>query len=121
MAGSSNYASPLTAESGEEALEILMDTDTPIDVLLTDVSMPGMTGIELIGRSKQDSPQLQALVISGYDEFEFVQDAIHAGANGYVLKPIRVEEVERPSSFPSARLWRKGDRLKPKRASSKRR
>ncbi|MBD2871937.1 response regulator [Paenibacillus sp. IB182493] len=89
------YAPPLTAESGEEALAAL--TSMSVDVLITDVSMPGMTGIELLARLKSDYPRLgslQTLMISGYDEFEFVQEAIHLGAKAYVLKPIKTEEME---------------------------
>ncbi|MHA6533521.1 response regulator transcription factor [Paenibacillus sp. BAC0078] len=89
------YTRPLTARSGEEALAIL--AVDKVDVLITDVSMPGMTGIELLARCKSDYPQLQSLhtlMISGYDEFEFVQEAIHLGAKAYVLKPIKTGELE---------------------------
>lgn len=89
------YAPPLTAESGEEALAML--EREKVDVLITDVSMPGMTGIELLARCKSDYPHLhalQTLMISGYDEFEFVQEAVHLGAKAYVLKPIKTEEIE---------------------------
>ncbi|MBP1975054.1 response regulator [Cohnella thailandensis] len=89
------YEVPFTAESGDDALAIL--DDKKIDVLITDVSMPGMTGIELLARCKSDFPHLQSLLtlmISGYDEFEFVQEAIHLGAKAYVLKPIKTEEIE---------------------------
>lgn len=89
------YEEPLTAQSGKEALAILQET--PVDVLITDVSMPGMTGIELLARCKADYPALQSMqtvMISGYDEFEFVQEAIHLGAKAYVLKPVRTEELE---------------------------
>lgn len=89
------YEEPLTAQSGEEALAILRET--PVDVLITDVSMPGMTGIELLAICKADYPALQSMqtvMISGYDEFEFVQEAIHLGAKAYVLKPVRTEELE---------------------------
>ncbi|WP_235941724.1 response regulator [Paenibacillus puerhi] len=89
------YRKPLTAESGEEALAIL--ADTRVDVLITDVSMPGMTGIELLAKCKSSYPHLQsmqAVMISGYDEFEFVREAVHHGAKAYVLKPIKTEELE---------------------------
>ncbi|KAI7248776.1 hypothetical protein KC345_g11817, partial [Hortaea werneckii] len=89
------YDTPLTAQSGEEALAIL--GVTPVDVLITDVSMPGMTGIELLARCRADYPALQSMqtvMISGYDEFEFVQEAIHLGAKAYVLKPVKTEELE---------------------------
>lgn len=89
------YAKPMTAESGEEALQIL--ACNRVDVLITDVSMPGMTGIELLAKCKSDYPETQAMqtvMVSGYDEFEFVQEAIHLGAKAYVLKPIKTAELE---------------------------
>lgn len=86
------YAPPLTAQSGEAALEALRGHR--VDVLISDVSMPIMTGIELVSRCKELGYRLQVLIISGYNEFEFVQEAIHVGAQAYVLKPIKIEEVE---------------------------
>jgi len=85
------YKQPVTAESGEEALEEL--TAAVFDVLISDVSMPGMNGIELVARAKVLHPHIQVLMISGYNEFEFVQDAIHVGAQAYVLKPLKLDEV----------------------------
>lgn len=85
------YAQPLSAYSGEAALRIMREAR--VDVLITDVSMPVMTGIELVARCKEADPTVQVLMVSGYNEFEFVQEAIHVGAQGYVLKPIKVEEV----------------------------
>ncbi|MBM7568518.1 response regulator [Paenibacillus sacheonensis] len=85
------YDKPMTMESGEEALEELRAV--PFDVLISDVSMPGMNGIELVAGAKKLYPHLQVLMISGYNEFEFVQDAIHVGAQAYVLKPLKMEEV----------------------------
>ncbi|GLX69390.1 response regulator transcription factor [Paenibacillus glycanilyticus] len=100
------YAVPRTAESGEEAIEILLDSE--FDVLISDVSMPGMTGIELAAEAKRLHPHIQILMISGYNEFEFVQDAIHVGAQAYVLKPLKIEEVtSRLQSFRSAIEMRK--------------
>lgn len=87
------YEPPTTCESGEEALAAIRKN--AVDVLISDVAMPGMNGIELVEQAKSVCPQLQVLMISGYNEFEFVQDALHAGAQGYVLKPLKLEEVER--------------------------
>ncbi|MFF2017326.1 response regulator [Paenibacillus sp. NPDC058177] len=85
------YEQPMTCESGEEALELLKET--AFDVLISDVSMPEMSGIELVAHAKWMYPQLQVLMISGYNEFEFVRDAIDVGAQAYVLKPLKLEEV----------------------------
>ncbi|MFD0714562.1 response regulator [Paenibacillus sp. GCM10027626] len=100
------YEPPITAESGEEALAVL--EHTPIDVLISDVSMPGMTGIELVARFKAHNPHIQSLMISGYNEFDFVQDAMHAGALAYVLKPLKTEEVEDKLTAFRATLDRNG-------------
>jgi two-component system response regulator YesN len=85
------YDTPVTKESGEEALEELRES--AFDVLISDVSMPGLNGIELVAGAKKLYPHIQVLMISGYNEFEFVQDAIHVGAQAYVLKPLKLEEV----------------------------
>ncbi|RED64814.1 response regulator [Cohnella lupini] len=85
------YDKPKTKESGEEALEALLET--AFDVLISDVSMPVMNGIELVAKAKSMHPHIQVLMISGYNEFEFVQEAIHVGAQAYVLKPLKLEEV----------------------------
>lgn len=119
------YESPLTAESGEEALALL--ETTPVDVLITDVSMPGMTGIELLAKCRSDYPHLQSLqtvIVSGFDEFEFVQEAIHLGAKAYVLKPVKTEELEQKlASFRSSieqkdRIEREMESLKGKMTES---
>ncbi|QHT59690.1 response regulator [Paenibacillus lycopersici] len=85
------YDNPATMESAEEALEAMRAS--VFDVLISDVSMPGMNGIELVAEAKKLHPPLQVLMISGYNEFEFVQDAIHVGAQAYVLKPLKTDEV----------------------------
>jgi two-component system response regulator YesN len=85
------YENPVTFESGEEALEAM--EEMAFDVLISDVSMPGMTGIELVAKAKLINPHLQVLMISGYNEFEFVRDAIDVGAQAYVMKPLKLAEV----------------------------
>ncbi|SFJ79409.1 two-component system, response regulator YesN [Paenibacillus sp. UNC496MF] len=85
------YDKPATMESAEEALDAMRAS--AFDVLISDVSMPGMNGIELVAEAKRLHPHLQVLMISGYNEFEFVQDAIHVGAQAYVLKPLKMDEV----------------------------
>ncbi|MDQ0897558.1 MULTISPECIES: response regulator [unclassified Paenibacillus] len=87
------YTIPLAAETGESAISLLQDNK--IDVLITDVSMPGMNGIELAAAAKSIHPEIQILIISGYNEFEFAQEAIEVGAQGYVLKPLKLGEIER--------------------------
>ncbi|PCI24036.1 MAG: hypothetical protein COB67_12035 [SAR324 cluster bacterium] len=82
----------LAATSGLEALNILKTQN--IDVLITDVLMPGIDGIELIKRAKHLYPQLQTIVITAYHEIDFAVQALQLGAINYFSKPINYEEME---------------------------
>ncbi len=80
-----------TASSGEEALEMIGASHP--DVLLTDVRMPGMTGIELLSRARAADPSLPVVVMTA---FGTVHDAVHAmraGADYYLTKPIDFDEL----------------------------
>jgi len=59
-----------------------------IDLLLTDICMPGMDGIELIGKVHALHPQLRIVVLSAYDDFDYVRKAFLLGVKDYLLKPI---------------------------------
>lgn len=80
-----------TASNGEEALALMERTD--FHVLFTDVRMPVMDGIRLIGRALELRPEMKAVIISGYNDFEYAQKAIMLGASGYILKPMRHDEI----------------------------
>ena len=80
-----------TASNGLEALD-LVKTRHP-DILITDIRMPGCHGLELIERAKQESPQLEIVIISGYAHFEYAQSAIRHGVGDYLLKPINKQEL----------------------------
>ena len=79
------------AASGEEALE-LAATLAP-DLMLVDVGMRGMNGIELATRLRLRHPAIRVLMLSMYDNREYVRSAIRAGARGYVLKESPSEEI----------------------------
>jgi len=81
------------AANGEEALA-LIERELP-DILLTDIRMPGMSGLELIDRAKGIREDLEAIVVSGYDDFAYVQQALRLGVCDYLLKPFRAEDVVR--------------------------
>ncbi len=80
-----------TAENGPEALELL--EEKPVDILITDIRMPGITGIELIERAKAASPGTRFIIISGYAEFSYAQQALHNGVEDYLLKPINKDQL----------------------------
>jgi DNA-binding NarL/FixJ family response regulator len=79
------------AASGAEALE-LAAADEP-DLMLVDVGMRGMNGIELATLLRQRHPAIRVLMLSMYDNREYVLSAIRAGARGYVLKESPTEEI----------------------------
>ena len=80
-----------TASSGELALEFLQKNT--VDVLLTDISMHGMNGIELAQQARQMQPGIHIVIISGYGEFEYAQGAIQAGVDNYLLKPVSISKL----------------------------
>lgn len=81
-----------TAKTGQEALECL--SKQKIDVMISDVNMPGMTGLELIETAKKDYPNLQTLILSGFQEFSYVKKAIELEAKAYLLKPVDKTELQ---------------------------
>jgi FixJ family two-component response regulator/AraC-like DNA-binding protein len=74
------------AEDGEDALRI-MESERP-DILITDINMPFLNGNELIKAAKKRFPQMPVIVLSGYNDFAFVREALLNGAIDYLLKPI---------------------------------
>jgi DNA-binding NarL/FixJ family response regulator len=76
--------SVLEASNGFQALELLRRE--PVDLLIADLSMPGMSGLDLIRRVKSEFPRLPVLVLSMHAEEQFALRAFKAGANGYVTK-----------------------------------
>jgi two-component system, NarL family, response regulator LiaR len=90
------YASPWmqlvgTASSGEEALA-LCDGVRP-DVVLMDLMMPGIGGVETTRRLKARFPQVRVLVLSSFPDGDLVEEALRAGASGYLLKTATAFEV----------------------------
>lgn len=80
-----------TFEHAELALEYI--AQNPVDLLITDVRMPGMDGLELIQQVKSMQPHLQILVMSGYRDFEYVKTAMTYGAKNYLVKPVFEEDL----------------------------
>ena len=80
-----------TANDGERALQ-LIEEEKP-DVMMTDIRMPGVDGMELIRRAKELRPDLVFIVVSGYRQFEYAQTALKYGVTDYLLKPVNAEEL----------------------------
>lgn len=64
-----------------------------LDILITDISMPEMSGLELIRTLKEKNRDLLTIIVSAYDKFEYVKEAISHGVVNYLLKPINAQEL----------------------------
>jgi two-component system response regulator NreC len=78
------------ASDGAEAARVVGELHP--DVILLDLAMPGMSGLEALRMIKRDSPGTRALILSQYDDESYLRRALEAGASGYVLK--RAADVE---------------------------
>ena len=81
------------APNGRDALEIL--GEIPINILITDVKMPYISGIELSKRARLFYPDIYIIFFSGHDNFDFIKSALSVQAVDYLLKPINPEEFEK--------------------------
>lgn len=80
-----------SCENGKEALEFIENHS--VDVVLTDICMPYLDGIELSKQLNENYPSIKTIILSGYDEFEYAKKAICYGVREYLLKPITAEEL----------------------------
>jgi two-component system OmpR family response regulator len=78
---------------GVDALELLRERE--FDVILLDVKMPGIGGLEVIRRIKQDHPKTQVILLTGHGSVESHQEGMSAGAFEYVMKPVDIEDLIR--------------------------
>ena len=81
------------AGDGREALN-LAETLKP-DIVLMDIAMKGMNGLEATGRLKQSAPEVRVIMLSMYATEDYVMQALHAGACGYLVKESATRELER--------------------------
>jgi DNA-binding NtrC family response regulator len=79
------------AGDGKEALK--KHGDTPFDLIITDLNMPGMTGVELIKELATDENTTEFIIITGYASLDTAIVAVKAGAFDYIVKPFRIEEL----------------------------
>lgn len=90
------------ANSGEEALQYLKGSDGPEVLILSDINMPGMSGLELLGRIRQKHPHAPPVVmmITAYGDEENYQKAMSLGADDFLTKPLDFNLLKQ-------KLWQK--------------
>ncbi len=80
-----------TAASVRKALEILERDD--FDIILTDVKMPGLSGMELLKRIKQQQPDVHVIMMTGYGSIDDAVQAMKRGAEQYIMKPVIIKDL----------------------------
>ncbi|WP_053219949.1 response regulator transcription factor [Virgibacillus senegalensis] len=80
------------ASNGQMAFDLIKQS--PPDIVITDIKMPGMNGVELIQQVYSLNPEIRFIVLSGYDEFEFAKTAMECNVKHYLLKPSNEKKIE---------------------------
>jgi DNA-binding NtrC family response regulator len=81
-----------TAATGEEGLGLLSEVEP--GVVITDIRMPGMDGLELLGRIRKASPETDVLVITAHEDMKSASQAMREGAYDYLVKPLDLDRIE---------------------------
>ena len=84
------------AENGEQALRCM--EQRPFDVVLLDLRMPGLDGMDVLRMIKQRWPDSEVVVITGYPSIESAKEAVRLGAQNYIAKPVGPEDVIRAAN-----------------------
>ena len=100
----SYFTHVLTAENGEEALELFFNSPR-IDVVLTDLSLPGFDGFEMLRRMKKRQDDLAVIIFSAYSETPLMLQAIELRVDGYLLKPFDPNKFEKTILSSVQRLF----------------
>ena len=80
-----------TAETGDEALKLTGELAP--DILITDIRMPRMDGLQLLAAVKARHPEITSIIVSGYQDFEYAREGLKVGAVDYLLKPVDPKEL----------------------------
>jgi signal transduction histidine kinase len=81
-----------SAENGEEALELFREDNLPM--VLTDIKMPGMDGIELLRKIKSENPETEVVMITGHGDMDLAIKSLKHNASDFITKPINVDALE---------------------------
>ena len=80
------------AFSGEEALQVL-DENKNIEIVILDVKMPGMDGIEALAKIKRKNPLVEVMMLSGHADVESAIEGMKHGAFDYLMKPVDMDQI----------------------------
>ena len=88
----SEYELAGTADNGIDGLKIVLETKP--DIVMTDIRMPGMSGLDMIKKIKKNLPDTVYIVFSGFNEFKYVKEAIGLGVVDYIEKPVTIPKLK---------------------------
>jgi YesN/AraC family two-component response regulator len=87
------YSNIRYASDGEEALRLIEQKTAPIHIAFLDISMPRMTGIEVLKKAKQLCPSCFCVIVSAHSDMDNVKAALGAGAKGFIVKPYNTKKI----------------------------
>jgi two-component system response regulator YesN len=91
--------------NGLEAFQMILEKKP--DIVLTDIKMPGMSGLELIKKISDEQLVIEFIIMSGYEDFKFAREAIHYKIHHYLLKPCNEEDIINAIKEASAELLKR--------------
>lgn len=95
-----------TAGDGQEGLELIREIRP--DIVISDIYMPRMNGLLMAAALKSEFEDLELTILTGYRDFELVQEALRLGVTRFILKPSNMEELEEALQAMTAKLRKKG-------------
>ncbi|MBR2566604.1 MAG: response regulator [Paenibacillus sp.] len=105
--GELGVSTVLRAASGKEALQMM--EENAVDIVVTDIRMPGMTGLELIAEIHRRWPHVRCILLTGHSDFDYAKKAIQLQAADYILKPVNDDEFMNSVSATIASLREEWD------------
>ncbi|MCR8657018.1 response regulator [Paenibacillus endoradicis] len=108
-----------TAQNGKTALEAVRQFKP--DIVLTDIRMPGIDGLELIRKIREECPNTVCIVFSGYNEYDYVKAAISLGVIDYLEKPITLEKIREAIKKAVDHIYERSEMSELKKQSNQRR
>lgn len=96
------------AHDGETALDIILNQKP--DIVITDIRMPGLSGLEMIKMAKKAQSNSEFIVISGFKQFDYAKEALQYGVSNYLLKPINRKELNYTLAEIQSRSAKKRDK-----------
>jgi PAS domain S-box-containing protein len=87
------FAKTYAAQNAYEGLALYQEHHASIDLIITDITMPGMNGIEMIQSIRKHNPDISVVVLSAHNEAHYFMQTIEAGVDGYLIKPLNTKQL----------------------------